>query len=145
MSVFDTSTFLLSACSDGIAEDVGFYGNILRKRVMNKFGFLFPKISPKNSDDKLDIISLIWARTIPSPDPFFKDSHVPLISSYILSSQKNKNVLSPIVDKEKRTIKFEIVKEFDVGNIDEYKNGNKLKRGAYFKCLYSGALISPNI
>ncbi|PIE08514.1 MAG: hypothetical protein CSA74_01810 [Rhodobacterales bacterium] len=49
---------------------------------------------------KATVIFWIWARTVPSPDRAFSDAAVPLVSSFLLTNKKGKEVyLAPSIDK----------------------------------------------
>ncbi|WP_028319485.1 DUF1156 domain-containing protein [Desulfobulbus elongatus] len=120
----------------GLAEDVRYYGNVIRERAIEKIGHLYPKVKlPKEYGGReANVIAWIWARTVASPNPAAQGAHVPLISTYWLSSKKGKLAwLKPVVDKKKNTWRFE-VHAGDPSDSLAVKNGAKLGRGA-FRCL----------
>ena len=41
----------------------------------------------------LTVIAWLWARTVASPDPMMRGAHVPLASSFVLSSKKGKQAI----------------------------------------------------
>ena len=131
--------------SDGLAEDVQYYGEWLRAQAWSRIGHLYPQVDlPKESGGGPGtVIAWLWARTVPSPDPAFMDTHVPLASSYLLSGKLGKEAwLEPVADRQRKTVDF-VVKT--AGTKDEMlaaKEGNKVGRG-HFKCLLSGAPIDP--
>ena len=48
---------------------------------------------------KLTVIAWLWARTVASPDPYARGMHVPLASSFVLSSKKGKEaIVVPVVE-----------------------------------------------
>ena len=58
----------------GLAEDVAYYGDLIRQKALKEIGHLYPKVKlPKDHDGgEADVIAWIWARTAESPDPTFK-------------------------------------------------------------------------
>ena len=42
---------------------------------------------------ELTVIAWLWARTVASPDPMMRGAHVPLASSFVLSSKKGKEAI----------------------------------------------------
>jgi putative DNA methylase len=74
----------------GLAADVQYYGSLVRDKARKKIGHLYPKVRlPKaNGGGEANVIAWIWARTVASPDPAAGGKHVPLISTYWLSSKK---------------------------------------------------------
>ena len=65
---------------------------------------------------ELTIIAWLWARTVASPDPMMRGTHVPLVSSFILSSKNGRKeaIVIPIVDREKGKYRFTV----KVGGMD---------------------------
>ena len=97
--------------AQGLAEDVKYYGEWMRKKAFERIGHLYPKVKlpPELGGEEATVVSWIWARTVSSPDPAFSDAETPLISSYLLSSKKGSEVwLEPAVDKQSKTIEFKI-------------------------------------
>jgi putative DNA methylase len=95
----------------GLAADLRYYGTIIRDRAVEKIGHLYPKIRlPKAlGGGEATVIAWIWARTVASPNPAARGMHVPLLSSYWLSSKKGSEAwLEPIVDKIARNYSFEV-------------------------------------
>jgi putative DNA methylase len=133
--------------TEGLAEDVKYYGEWMRERAYQRIGHLYPKV---HLPDKLGgggatVIAWLWARTVPSPDPAFADAQVPLVSSFLLSSKKGKEAwVDPQVDKESKSIRFEIRYGGTKGQIAQAKLGTKSGRGASFTCLLSETAITPD-
>lgn len=95
----------------GLAADVRYYGRLIRQRAREKIGHLYPKVHlPKEyGGGEANVIAWIWAHTVASPNPGAHGKHVPLISTYWLSSEKGSEVwLDPVVDKTKGTYRFEV-------------------------------------
>ncbi len=127
----------------GLAADVRYYAGIIRARAQAKVGHLYPKIRlPKeHGGTEANVIAWIWARTVVSPDPAVKGSHVPLISTYWLSSKKGSLTwLEPVVDKAARTWHFE-VRSGTPADRTIISAGTKAGR-ATFRCLIGGTALS---
>ena len=88
--------------ASGLAEDVRYYGEWMRKEAEKRIGHLYPPVEvtaemAKDRPDlqqyigqKLTVIAWVWARTVKSPNPAFSHVDVPLASTFILSSKKGK-------------------------------------------------------
>jgi putative DNA methylase len=134
----------------GLAEDVRRYGKWVRDRALRDLRQIYPKIritrdmaSKKPDllqyvDQFLEPIAWIWTRTVRSPSAGFSHVHVPIASTFVLSSKAGKEVyVEPTV--ENGNLRFEL----RTGEIpDRAKFGTKLGRGANFECLLSKAPIS---
>lgn len=121
----------------GLAADIRYYGRIIRERAEKQIGHLYPKVSlPKEyGGTEANVIAWIWARTVASPNPAAKGKHVPLVSTYWLSSKKGKFAwLEPMVDKAACTYRFE-VRRGTPKDREVISAGTKLGRGAKFRCL----------
>ena len=132
----------------GLAEDVRYYGNWMRDQAEKRIGHLYPKIEvtaemaverpdlKRYVGRKLNVIAWLWARTVRSPNPAFADVEVPLVSTFILSKKKGKEVyVEPVV--EKRGYHFTVKVETPPESANK---GTKISRGS-FKCLFSGVPI----
>ena len=136
--------------ASGLAADVRFYGRWMRDEAERRIGHLYPKVAVtaemvRDRPDlahyegkELTVIAWLWARTVRSPNPAFADVEVPLVSTFMLSTKKGREVyVEPVV--EGRGYCFEV----RAGKpVDEKaaKAGTKLSRGA-FRCLLSGIPI----
>jgi putative DNA methylase len=138
----------------GLAEDVRYYGNLIRERASAKIGHLYPKVhivqekdgtwrhataeevrSGKRSVHEATVIAWLWARTVASPNPAAQGAHVPLISTFWLSSKKGKLVwLNPVIDRNANSWRFD-VKTGEPPDRNAIKAGTKIARGAKFNCL----------
>ena len=135
----------------GLSADIYRYGLILKQLVEKEVGWSFPdylvtgEIAAGRPDlkkyigRKLKPISWIWARTVKSPSPAFSSKDVPLVTNFVLSTKKGKEVwIEPDISGE--TLEFKI-------RLGEYnqnvKKGTKSGHGANFTCLYSGGAITP--
>jgi putative DNA methylase len=124
----------------GLAADVRYYAQSVRKSVEEKIGQYYPniKLPAEHGGGDGKIIAWIWARTVASSDVAYQGVHVPLISTYWLSSVDGKySWLEPIVDKKAKTYRFE-VRTGTPDDKDAVKSGTKLGKKANFRCLLSG-------
>ena len=129
----------------GLAEDVCYYGAWMREEAQKRIGYLYPPVEitaemAKERPDlnslvgqKLTVIAWLWARTVKSPNPAFSNLHVPLASTYILSSKPGKQVyVQPIAEKDCYSFTVR------VGPPPiEAKRGSNVSRGS-FACILSG-------
>ena len=130
---------------EGLAEDVEFYGEWMRDQAFLKLKNLYPKIvtDKELSKQESTVIAWIWARTVPSPDPAFSQTQVPLISSALLSSKKGKEVwLELIVDKVLKKISYKIHKGGTQEELQRAKLGTSAGKRQAFKCILSGSAIT---
>lgn len=130
--------------AEGMAEDVKHYGEWMREKAWERIGHLYPKVDlPKEyGGGKATVIAWLWARTVPSPDPAFSDVHVPLISSFVLSSKAGKEVLlDPIVDKAAKTITYSIRLGGTKTDIETALGGTTAGQRQAFRCIISGDAI----
>lgn len=140
--------------AQGLAEDVRYYGKWMRDEAEKRIGHLYPKIeitedmAVERPDLKplvgrqLTVIAWLWARTVKSPNPAFRNIDVPLVSTFILSKMKgNEAYIDPVIKAANYSFTVRLGQSPDA----EYtKNGTKLGRGANFQCLMSGSPITPD-
>jgi putative DNA methylase len=86
----------------GLAEDVRQYGQWMRDEAEKRIGHLYPMvmITPEMAAERPDlreyvgeeltVIAWLWARTVKSPNPAYRDVDVPLTSTFWLSTKKGK-------------------------------------------------------
>lgn len=142
--------------AQGLAEDIRYYGRWMREQAYSRIGHLYPKVRitkpmAAERDDlnpyvnqELTVIAWLWARTVASPDPMMRRKHVPLASSFVLSSKKGKEaIVTPIKDRAKGGYRFVVdAGGIAPGELSRAKAGTKAGRGANFTCLLSGAPIA---
>ena len=77
--------------ASGLAEDVRYYGEWMKKKAFEKIGHLYPKVKvPKEQGGgEATVIAWIWARTVKCPNPAC-GCILPCTSSYVLSKKKGK-------------------------------------------------------
>ena len=132
--------------AEGLAEDVKYYGEWMREKAFERIGHLYPQVDlpDEYGGGKATIIAWIWARTVPSPDPAFSDVQVPIASSFLLSSRKDKEAwIEPIVDKIAKTITYRIRLGGTKEELAKAREGTKAGRGANFRCILSDTAITP--
>ncbi len=137
----------------GLADDVRYYGQWMRDEAEKRIGHLYPKIQvtvelAKDRPDlepyvgqELTVIAWRWARTVESSNPAYRGCHVPLVSSFWLSTKTGKEAyVEPVI--EGKTYRFEVRtgKPRDKTVVDA---GTRLGRGANFRCLLSQSPMSP--
>lgn len=140
--------------AQGLAEDVRYYGKWMRDEAEKRIGHLYPKVEVteemvKDRPDlkpylgqELTVIAWLWARTVRSPNPAFAEVEVPLVSTFLLSTKKGKEVyVEPVMEKDGYRFTVKVGKP---KNVEAAKNGTKLSRGANFQCLMSGIPMSPD-
>ena len=136
--------------AEGLADDVRYYGQWMRDEAERRIGHLYPKVPvtaemaadrpdlERYAGRELTVIAWLWARTVKSPNPAFADIDVPLATTFILSKKKGKGAwVEPVI--EEGGYRFEV----RAGTPPETaKNGTKLGRGANFRCVLSGSVLS---
>jgi putative DNA methylase len=133
--------------AQGLAEDVKYYGEWMRKKAFERIGHLYPKVTlPKEQGSgEATVIAWIWARTVPSPDPAFADVQVPIASSFLLSTKAgNVAWIEPVVDRATKTITYTIRHGGTKEELAKAKEGTKAGRGANFRCLLSDTAITSD-
>jgi len=95
--------------AEGLAEDVRHYGQWMRDEADTRIGRLYPKVEVTEQavseqpsleplkGQKLTVIAWLWARTVASPNPAARGAHVPLVSSFMLSTKKGKKAWVEVV------------------------------------------------
>ncbi len=140
--------------AQGLAEDVRRYGRWMREEARERIGHLYPKAAvtaamaearadlQPHGGQELTVIAWLWARTVASPDPRMRGAHVPLASSFVLSSRRGKEaIVVPAVENGGWRL---AVKTGGVGpdELAKARAGTKAARGANFVCLLSGAPLN---
>lgn len=140
--------------AQGLAEDVRYYGRWMRDEAEKRIGHLYPKVkvtapmakgrpelAPYVSQE-LTVIAWLWARTVESSNPAYRGCHVPLVSSFWLSTKSGREAwVEPLI--EGKDYRFE-VRMGKPGNKAVIDAGTKLSRGANFRCLLSQSPLSPD-
>jgi putative DNA methylase len=137
--------------AQGLAEDVGYYGEWMRAEAQKRIGTLYPKVKVTEEmvldrpdltnqlNQELTVIAWLWARTVKSPNPAYANIDVPLASTFMLCTKQGKEAyIEPLI--ENGSYRF-VVKLGRPNDYDRVDSGTKLNR-ANFKCLLSGVPIS---
>jgi len=147
----------------GLACDVRYYGARIRELAIEKIGHLYPhvRLVQKNNGsyrhatsdeisgrsakvENLNVIAWIWARTVASPNPAARGAHVPLLSTYWLSTKAGQLAwLEPVVNTSVNTYSFSVHTGIPKDKT-AIRSGTKLGRGANFRCLLTGQPISDD-
>jgi putative DNA methylase len=140
--------------AQGLAEDVRYYAQWMRSEAKQRLGHLYPsvRVTPELAKsrpdlrpfvgEELTVIAWIWARTVRSPNPAFRDVEVPLASSFMLSTKEGREAyVQPVIDG--RTYRFE-VKTGLPSDPERMSQGTKAARGASFECLMSRTPIDSD-
>jgi putative DNA methylase len=120
----------------GLSEDVRRYGAWIKAKAIERIGHLYPSVElPKeHGGGEATVIAWLWARTVRSPNPAFGHVHVPLASSFVLSSKAGKEVyVRPVIEPD--GYRFEIkYGKFPSDANNGTKSGGS---GSNFLCLMS--------
>lgn len=132
--------------AEGLAEDVKYYGEWMREQAWKRIGRFYPQVElPKEQGGgTATVIAWLWARTVASPDPSLSGKHVPLISSYVLSSRPGKEaIVLPEIDRTSGQYEFRI-RNSNVGmqEVEAAKTGTRSGKGQDFVCLLSGTPVT---
>ncbi len=139
--------------AQGLAEDVRYYGQWMRDEAEKRIGHLYPKVEVTEEmaaerpdlrpyiGSKLTVIAWLWARTVKSPNPAFRDIDVPLASTFMLSTKAGKETyVEPLIEKESYRFNVKVGKPRD---LSAAKRGTKAgSSGSSFVCLMSGTPIT---
>jgi putative DNA methylase len=86
------------------------YGRLIRARAQEKIGHLYPKVRlPKeHGGGDANVIAWLFARTVKCSNPACS-ARMPMVRSFWLARKKPTFIHAhPVLDKEKRTVRFEI-------------------------------------
>ncbi|HYW75803.1 MAG TPA: DUF1156 domain-containing protein [Gammaproteobacteria bacterium] len=138
--------------AQGLAEDVRYYGQWMRDEAEKRIGELYPKVEvtaemAKERPDlkkyvgrELTVIAWLWARTVKSPNPAYRDVDVPLVSNFMLSTKKGKEAyVDPVI--EGSNYRF-TVKAGRPKDPEGAKLGTTAGKRHAFICLMSGAPVT---
>ena len=116
----------------GLADDVRYYGQLMRDRAFERIGHLYPKVklSKEDGGGEAVVIAWIWARTVVCPNPAC-GARMPLARSLALSTKPGRKAWAePVVDHANRVVQF-TAKTSEGEPPDSPKAG----RGAKFRCM----------
>ncbi len=116
----------------GLAEDVRYYGEWIRKEAEKRIGHLYPKVElPKEQGGgEATVIAWVWARTVKCPNPAC-GAIMPLTNKFWLSKIRGKKAwVEPIVDGVNNRVQFKVKRGDGVP-----PEPTQVGRGARFRCL----------
>lgn len=121
------------AGSNGLAEDIAYYGEWLRQKAYERLKDFYP-----HEPDGIPA-AWIWARTVKCPNPACGCT-MPLVSSYIISSKDKEDVWAEPVLQENK-VRFEV----KTGKCPDDRKSNKIgSNGAVFRCPVCGCLTTDS-
>ena len=124
---------------EGLAEDVRYYARWMRDEADGRIGHLYPNARLPDGSEAT-VVAWLWVRTVASPNPAVNGVHVPLASTFVLSSKKSREaIVVPVI--EQGGYRF-VVKASAVTReeLNTAKSGTKVSQGS-FVCTLSGAPI----
>lgn len=127
--------------AQGLAADVQYYGEWMKREAFRRIGHLYPKVKVPHAlgGGEATVIAWIWARTVKCPNPAC-GCEMPLASTFVLSKKKgNEAWIEAKFDGKKSRIEY-IIHHGKNNNCD----GPKLARGAQFKCIVCSESITAN-
>ena len=140
--------------AQGLADDVRYYGHWIRDEAEKRIGHLYPQVEITAEmtalrpdlkplvGRKVTVVAWLWARTVMSPNPAFRDVEVPLAPTFMISSKTGKEAyVEPVI--ESGEYRF-IVRAGKPKDVKATKSGTKLSRGANFRCVMSGTPIASD-
>ena len=116
----------------GLAEDIRYYGEWIRKEAEKRIGHLYPKVKlpQEQGGGEAAVIAWVWARRAECHNPICK-AKMPLVTSFWLSKRRgNKAWIEPVVDKGNKIVQFEVKMGDGVP-----PEPTKIGRGSRFRCL----------
>ena len=137
--------------TQGLAEDVRYYGQWVRDEAEKRIGHLYPKVEvtaemAKERPDlkpyigqQLTVIAWLWARTVKSPNPAFANVDVPLASTFMLSTKAGKEAyIEPVIEGDEYRFAVKVGKPTDIASS---KSGTTAGKRGGFLCLLSDTPI----
>ena len=156
--------------AQGLAEDVRYYGKWMRDEAEKRIGHLYPKIEitaamakerpdlKKYVGQKLTVIAWLWARTVKSPNPAFREVDVPLASTFMLSTKAGKEAwVEPVIEDGgyRFTVWSHPIRKQEEDDeqwrkrvaathskIEAAKNGTSAGKRAAFRCIMSDVPVA---
>lgn len=89
--------------AQGLATDVQYYGEWMKREAFRRIGHLYPKVKVPHElgGGEATVIAWIWARTVKCPNPAC-GCEMPLVHSFILSKKKGKEAwIEPLFENGK--------------------------------------------
>ena len=124
--------------AQGLAADVQYYGEWMKREAFRRIGHLYPKVKVPHElgGGEATVIAWIWARTVKCPNPAC-GCEMPLASTFVLSKKKGKEAwVKPIT--EGNNVHFEV----QYGKCPKEYESFKVGRSAVFKCPCCGEITT---
>ena len=124
--------------AQGLAADVQYYGEWMKREAFRRIGHLYPKVKVPHElgGGEATVIAWIWARTVKCPNPAC-GCEMPLASTFMLSKKKGKEAwVKPIT--EGTSVHFEV----QYGKCPKEYESFKVGRSAVFKCPCCGEITT---
>ncbi|OQB40779.1 MAG: hypothetical protein BWY09_00705 [Candidatus Hydrogenedentes bacterium ADurb.Bin179] len=117
----------------GLAEDVRYYGEWMKKKAFERIGHLYPKVKDEHGQERT-VIAWIWARTVKCPNPAC-GCEMPLANSFVLSKKKGREAyIQPVIEGGKM--------RYEVKQGKNAPKSPKIGRGK-FQCVCCGQTATP--
>ena len=121
----------------GLAADVKYYGNWLKKQAQERLVDSYPESEAPEGNEKLLTYAWVWTRTVKCPNPVC-GCQMPLASSYVLSKLKGQEYWAePVVDD--KSVTFTIHQGVCPADKETNKHGSV---GSKFQCPACGVLTT---
>ena len=118
-----------------LLEDVKKWGNWVLEEAKKEIGRFYP-----HDPDGSIPVGYIWARTIKCQNPRC-NAEIPLMRQFWLAKKKNRKIaLKPIIDRERKRIKFKIVKDDEI----DFEPSQGTVKKAKVRCPVCGTGIDDN-
>ena len=121
--------------AQGLAADVQYYGEWMKREAFRRIGHLYPKVKVPHEQGggEATVIAWIWARTVKCPNPAC-GCEMPLASTFVLSKKKGKEAWIQL-SKNGSQPNFQV----QYGKYDKsLENGTKKGKKALFCCPICG-------
>ena len=110
--------------ASGLADDIRYYGEWMRKKAFRRIGHLYPKAELPDGSNAT-VIAWLWARTVPCSNPAC-GVQMPLLKTFQISKRRNNaHWIKPVVDYATKRVSFVVQDHSDgvpeVGTVD--RNG----------------------
>ena len=121
--------------AQGLAADVQYYGEWMKREAFRRIGHLYPKVKVPHElgGGEATVIAWIWARTVKCPNPAC-GCEMPLASTFVLFKKKGKEAWIQL-SKNGSQLNFQV----QYGKYDKsLENGTKKGKKALFCCPICG-------
>lgn len=106
--------------AQGLAEDVRYYGEWMKKEAFKRIGHLYPKVkvAKEQGGGEATVIAWIWARTVKCPNPAC-GCEMPLAKSFDISKKKGHEAfIQPVIEGNKISYVMKTGKNAPKGTVE---------------------------